>query len=66
MKREAARLFPGWTRQDFMGGPTPQPTEKERLLQHAARLRDLARAGMCVKKYTKEANRLETLANERA
>lgn len=64
MKREAARLFPGWTREDFMGGPITQPTEKERLLQHAARLRDLAKAGMCAKKYTKEANRLEALAKE--
>lgn len=66
MKREAARLFPGWTREDFMGGPTPQPTEKERLLAHAARLRDLAQAGMCPKKYMKEANRLEQLAEGRA
>lgn len=41
-----------------------QPTEKQRLLEHAARLRDLANRGMATKKYNKEADRLEALAAE--
>lgn len=38
--------------------------EKENMLRRAAELRSLASRGMCVKKYTKEAERLEALARE--
>lgn len=40
----------------------PQIGERDRLLAQAASLRDLASRGMCVRKYTKEAGRLEALA----
>lgn len=43
--------------------PEPkQPSNKERLLQQAARLRDLAARGMRVSAFTKEAVRLEAEA----
>lgn len=58
--REFARLFKGIG--DLKGTPISQPSEKEQHLAQAARLRDLASRGMCVKKYTKEADRLEALA----
>lgn len=44
--------------------PTAQPTERERLMAQAQRLRELAERGMKVRAYTKEANRLEALSNE--
>jgi hypothetical protein len=40
----------------------PQPSKKERLLQQAARLRDFAARGMSVRKFTKEADRLDAEA----
>jgi hypothetical protein len=52
----------GATREQITGGPTPQPTERERLLRQAKRLRDLAARGMNVRKFTKEAERLEAEA----
>lgn len=42
--------------------PTPQPSERDRLLAQAARLRDLAARGMKPRAYSKEAARLEALA----
>lgn len=39
-----------------------QPTEKERLLQQAKRLRDLASRGMSVRRFSREADRLEEKA----
>lgn len=60
------KLWPnGCTREDIYG-PDIQPTEKERLLTQAKRLRDLADKGMATRKYTKEADRLEKLAAELA
>lgn len=43
-------------------GLPPQPSERERLLAHAARLRDLAARGMKSRAFIKEATRLETEA----
>lgn len=40
----------------------PQPSQKERLLQQAATLRDLVARGMRKRAFTKEADRLETEA----
>ena len=36
-----------------------QPSECERLLEQAKKLRELAARGMCVRKYLREAERLE-------
>lgn len=41
-----------------------QPTERESYLRQAAQLRDLAARGMSVRKYTREAERLEALAGK--
>lgn len=41
-----------------------QPSERERLLRHAATLRDLAARGMSVRKFTREADALERQAAE--
>lgn len=49
------------TREDLTG-TTHQPTESERLLAQAARLRELAARGMSVRKFTREAARLEAAA----
>jgi hypothetical protein len=63
--REAAlarirqQLFAGV---DITGGPTPQPSEAERLRRHADRLDDLANRGMSARKYRREA----AAARERA
>jgi hypothetical protein len=51
------------TREDIQG-TAPQPSERNKLLAQAGRLRELASRGMCVRKYTKEADRLEALAKE--
>jgi hypothetical protein len=48
--------------EDLKGGPTPQPSRRERLIAQAARLRDLASRGMSRRKFTKEADRLEAEA----
>ena len=40
----------------------PQPSQRTRLLREAKNLRDLAARGMSVKKFTKEAARLEAEA----
>ena len=42
--------------------PTPQPTERDRMLAQAVRLRDLAARGMNRRAYNREADRLERLA----
>jgi len=42
--------------------PTDQPSNRERLLRQAAILRGLAERGMSVKKFTKEAAKLEAQA----
>ena len=63
MKRFTAELFPPEVR-EFMAAKCPQPTEKERLLAHAKRLRDLADAGMNAKKYYREAEKAERQAAE--
>lgn len=61
-RRLAVALFgENSTREDFTG-TTPQPSERDRLLAHAARLRELAARGMCVRKYRREAARLEQQA----
>ena len=39
--------------------PTPQPTARNRLLEQAARLRELAARGMSTKRYLREAEKLE-------
>lgn len=64
LKRLSEALFgpEGLTREQCMGGPTPQPSERERLLAQAATLRGLAERGMSRRKYTKEAERLEAEA----
>ena len=59
MKREAARLFPP---EIFANTETPEErTEKQRaaLLQTAQNLRELADRGMSVRKYRREADRIE-------
>lgn len=60
LERERQRLFPPGL--DLKGGPTPQPSKKERLLRHAARLRGLAERGMCRRKYRKLAAEAEAEA----
>ncbi len=42
----------------------PQPSQKERDLAQAKRLRDLANAGMSTRKFNREADRLEALYRE--
>lgn len=65
LKRLTDRLWPNGLTREMLYGPGPaQPTEKERLLEQAKRLRDLADRGMARRKYTKEADRLEKLAAE--
>ena len=43
---------------------TPQPSERDKLLSQAARLRELAERGMNTKRYMREAGRLEAKAQE--
>lgn len=50
-RREHERLFAGVN----LNGTTPQPTERERLLRHAAVLRDLAERGFRPKYHRKHA-----------
>ncbi len=52
------------TREDICGS-VPQPSEDERDLRQAARLRHFASLGMSVRKFTREADRLEALVNAR-
>jgi len=40
----------------------PQPTQRESMLRRATELRALADRGMCVRKYRKQAERLEAEA----
>lgn len=47
---------------DYKEPAPPQPSKREVLLRQAARLRDLANRGMSVRKFNKEAARLEALA----
>lgn len=61
LKREMARLFEG-----VDTSPVAQPSERERLLQKARELRELAARGMKPRAYAKEAARLESLAGDAA
>ena len=62
-QRLAVALFgPNGATREEICGVQPQPTERERLLRQAARLRDLAARGMSPRKFTREADRLEQLA----
>jgi hypothetical protein len=54
-----ALFGPGGATREAITGTTPQPSEIERLQRQANRLRDLAACGMSVRKFTKEADRLE-------
>lgn len=54
----------GMSREDLHGGVTRQPSAKDKLLTQAQRLRDLAARGMSVRKFTREADKLEALAKE--
>lgn len=60
--RIAQQLFGDTDSGGLKGDGPAQPTERDRLLSQAARLRDLAARGMSVRKFTKEALRLEALA----
>jgi len=60
--REVARLFPEGFNAMCAPKPLPKLGEREALLQQAARLRGLADRGMCVRKYRREADRLEAEA----
>jgi hypothetical protein len=60
--RLALALFGANATRDDFTGTQQQPTEKERLLAQAGRLRDLAARGMSTRKFTKEAARLEAQA----
>ncbi len=60
--RIAQQLFRDFGPSGLKGEGLPPPTERERLLTQAAILRDLAARGMSVRKFTKEAERLEALA----
>lgn len=63
-KRFVEMLWPGGCRsEDIYGEPHSQPTESERLLAQAARLRELAARGMKPRAYIKEAERLESLVS---
>ncbi len=44
--------------------PTPQPSEKEKLLRQASTLRDLANRGMSVRRFNREADALELAASK--
>ena len=55
LKRFHAELFPD----GMVRGTVQQPSERERDLAQAARLRDLAQRGMCRRKYLREAEQLE-------
>jgi hypothetical protein len=63
LKQFAKELFPKEMFPNGLQGECRQPSEKERLLSQAKRLRDLANNGMCVRKYNKEADRLELIAS---
>lgn len=65
LKREHDRLFPP----GYWDEPEPTPEEKQAakkqsLLDHAARLRDLAARGMSRRAFTKEADALEAEASK--
>ncbi len=60
MEREAERLFKGIDLQPSV----PQPTEAERLRQHAVILRDLADRGMSVRKFRRVAAEQEAKADQ--
>jgi len=71
MSKRALKSAQDRIAQQLFGDPTcgglkkealPQPTEREYLLSKAASLRDLAARGLSVRKFAKEATRLESLA----
>lgn len=64
LKKFARELFPPEMFPNGFKGECKQPTEKERMLSQAKRLRDLANSGMSVRKYNKEADRLELIVKE--
>jgi hypothetical protein len=61
MDKFTKELFPDGL---ILKGQCKQPTKKEKLLRQAKMLRELADRGMSVKKYNKEADKLEKQANE--
>lgn len=61
-KRLSVALFGENCTREMICGTQAQPSKKEALLAQAGRLRDLAARGMSVRKFTKEAARLEALA----
>lgn len=62
-KRLAEMLWgPGGATREDICGTCPQPSKADALRAHAARLRDLASRGMSVRKYTREAERMEAEA----
>jgi hypothetical protein len=58
LDREVARLFDGCD----LDPAVPQPSERDRLLAHAARLRDMADRGMSSKRYRRLAAEAEAQA----
>lgn len=63
--REAKRLFPA----GFWNKPEESETDKRKreiksLRRNAKQLREIAARGMCIRKYPKEAARLEAEADE--
>lgn len=58
----ARQLWPDGLTREQLYGPDIEVSEKERLLNQAKRLRELAERGMSRRKFTKEAERLERLA----
>jgi hypothetical protein len=59
MKRETERLFAGV---GDLRGTVAQPSERARLLHWAKELRIMAARGMSVRKFTREAEKLEVQA----
>lgn len=64
LKRLGSELFPKELFPHGLKGEQKQPTEKENLLAHAKRLRDLANSGMNTRKYNKLAMEAEEKANK--
>ncbi len=71
VSKRARKAAQEQTRRELFGDGLPyptckQPTERERLLRHAARLRDLAERGMSPRAFIKDAEMLEKKAADLA
>jgi hypothetical protein len=65
LEDDYARRVAAWWAAKYPESPdSSRPSESARLRAHAARLRELAARGMSVRKFTKEAENAESMADK--